>query len=251
MSNKSRSLAINSIMIAVSTAIIATILHELGHYAVAVYYEMNPELHHNYVITFGEGTPDQQAIRAAAGPIVSLLLGIIFIVISVKIVKPSLTKLFLTWFGMQNLLIFFGYLLIAPIAKKGDTGKVFDHLGVPSYVSITISLLSFVVISILYGRFAKEFVYYKNEETFVLSENKRQLFLYPILGSIVIVTLLNLPIVTWISLLPTVFMPMAYFATMGRYRKIGISDAPLIIATVSMPLLIITILSIVLFRFLV
>lgn len=244
-------LGINSVLIVLLSSIIATILHEFGHYAVALYLNLNPELHHNYVIPLTEGSLKYQVVMAAAGPLCSLLIGIVALYVSIKWIKPSLLKLFFLWLGMQNILMFLGYMLIAPITKDGDTGKVFDYIGIPLFLSISIVISFFIFINFLFSKISNQFVFYKNEELFNTQENSRQLFLWPILSSIVMMTLLSFPIYSWVSLLPSVFMPMTYFSTMGRYKKLNIKNAELTINSLSVPLVILTITSIILFRLLV
>ncbi|MEZ4879794.1 MAG: hypothetical protein R2801_06495, partial [Chitinophagales bacterium] len=128
MKETKNALAINSILIVISVTLLVTIIHEFGHYIVAQYFGFHPSLHHNYV-NFNEtiGTDTQNTIVAAAGPIISLIQGIIALIIAIKIIKPSLFKLFMQWFGMQGLLTFMGYFLIAPFATEGDTGKIFAY----------------------------------------------------------------------------------------------------------------------------
>jgi hypothetical protein len=252
MDFKNKSLAINSILIVISSSIIGTILHESAHYVAAYYLHLNPELHHNYVRPLVEnGTQQQYAIMAAAGPLFSLIFGIIVMFVSIKYMKPSLLKLFMTWLGMGSILGLFGYLLISPIAKEGDTGRVFDYLGVPIYLSVAIAVVSFIYINYLFSRYVNQFVFYKNNPIFDKNETQRQLFNYPIYASIIIMTLLSFPIITWISLLPTIFMPMTYFRTRGEYRKLKLTDADLTIDKISIPLIVLTILTIILFRYLV
>jgi hypothetical protein len=248
---KQKALAINSILIVISSSIIGTVLHESAHYVTAYYLNLKPEMHHNYVLPLAKGTEQQFAIMAAAGPLFSLIFGIIILFISIKYLKPSLFKLFMTWLGMGSILCLFGYLLIAPFAKEGDTGRVFDYLGVPIYLSIGIAIVSFIFINKVFEKCVNQFVFYKNNAIFDKLESQKQLFIYPIYGSIIIMTLLNLPIITWISLLPTIFMPMTYFATMGEYKKLNVTDANVTVDKVSIPLSILTLLTIFLFRYLV
>jgi hypothetical protein len=251
MNQRKKALAINSILIGISTGIIGTILHELAHYVVAVYFGLNPELHHNYVLPRNEGTPEQHVIMAAAGPLFSFFFGIFALWVSVKFIRPSLLKLATLWLGMGSILTLMGYMLIAPIAKNGDTGRVFDYFGVPMYLSIAIAVASFVAINYLFGKFAKYFIFYKHDEIFDKTETRKQLFIYPIYASIVIMTLLNLPIVTWVSLMPTIFMPMTYFSTDGTYQKMQIADAEVVVNKTSIPLIILIAVCILIFRMLV
>lgn len=251
MDIKSNALAINSLLILIATAFINTIVHECAHYLTALYFNLEPVLHHNYVETFIEGTARHQMIESAAGPLFSLIFGTVVLLVSIKLIKPSLLKLFLLWLGMGGILVFMGYILIAPIAKEGDTGKVFDYFGFPIYLSVALAILSFIVINMVFARLAPQFKYYKNALAFDQRTNAKQLFIYPIFGSIIIGTLLNLPVVIWVSLLPTIFMPMAYFSIMGGYYKLKITDAPVQVDKISISLVIVTLLTVVTFRLLV
>jgi hypothetical protein len=69
MSLLRKSLAINSLLILLSMSIIGTVLHELAHYVVSAYFGLAPALHHNYVDSVRDGTPSQQVLVAAAGPV--------------------------------------------------------------------------------------------------------------------------------------------------------------------------------------
>ncbi|MCC6186591.1 MAG: hypothetical protein IT256_05500 [Chitinophagaceae bacterium] len=251
MNLKNKSLGINSILIAISTTIIATILHESAHYFTAKYFHIDAELHHNYVPFLQNGTSSQMTMIAAAGPLFSLIIGSMVMYVSISFIKPSLFKLWMTWLGMNNLLLFFGYILIAPIAKQGDTGKVFRHFGIPLYLSISIAAISFLLLNYLFGKWSHQFIYYKSQVDFDQKETAQQLFIYPIVGSIVIMTLLSFPIITWVSLLPTLLMPLIYFRTRGAYNRIKNPLPHLYFDKVSIVLWILTILTIALFRYLV
>lgn len=252
MNIKNKALVINSILIVISTTIIGTILHELAHFLIAEYFELNPELHHNYVNYLTENATElQKVIIAGIGPVFSLLFGAITLLISTKILKPSIFKLFMLWLGMNGILMFLGYILIAPTVKNGDTGKVFDYLNIATSISVIIAIIAFIVIVKLFSSLSKEFRYYKNQDLFVQKENGKQLFFYPIWSSIIIITILSLPVVTWISLLPTIFMPMTYFSTMKKYEKLNLENAELEINYISKPLLILTICTIIIFRILI
>jgi hypothetical protein len=244
-------LGINSILIAIATAIIGTILHELAHYVVARYFDLAPVLHHNFVKSTIQGTDWQRAVVAGAGPLFSLIFGAVVLRIAHLWVKPSLLKLFLTWLGMGSVLCMFGYLLIAPLAAEGDTGRVFAYLKLPKYLTIGIALLSFMLINNLFGRWSSYFVYYKHDAVFDRQQTRLQLFTYPIYASILIMTCLSLPVHTWVSLLPTLCMPMTYFSTSGNYNRLDTLAPSLEISKVSPVLVTVTLVVIILFRYLV
>lgn len=248
---KTKGLAINSILIVISTSIIGTILHESAHYIAGLLLNLNPELHHNYVLSHTKGTELQNVLMAGAGPLFSLVFGCFILYISFNFIKPSLTKLFMTWLGMGSVLGLLGYFLIAPFAKEGDTGKVFSYLGIPTFISIIIAIASFIFINYIFGKWSNQFIFYKTDDPFDKKETQKQLFIYPIFASIVIMSLLSFPIITWISLLPTIFMPMSYFSTYGKYRRMENIKPSLILNKVSPILIILTILTIIIFRYLV
>lgn len=248
---KSHALAINSALILMSTSIINTIGHELAHYITRLYFHLQPELHHNYVQSSVVGTPLQEMFSAAAGPLFSLVFGIVILWIATNQMSPSLSKLFMLWLGLGGILEFMGYIVIAPIAKAGDTGKVFDYFGFPLLLSLGLAIVSFVAIYLFFVRLAPQFAHYKGKQKFDQRANAKQLFIYPIFVTIILGTLVSLPVVTWISLLPTIFMPMAYFSIMGAYFRLKITDPPVQVEKVSIALVIITLLTVITFRLLV
>ena len=251
MTLKTNALAINSLLITLATSLITTMLHEGAHYVTARFMNVPASLHHNYVITPDNTPLNTATIISAAGPLFSLILGVISLVFSIRYNKISLLKLFTLWLGMQGILTFLGYILIAPIAREGDTGKVFAYFGFPIYVSIGIAIASFIYVNKLFSGFAKYFTYYKAGEFSTKNEDCRQLLIYPIFGSIILGTILNLPVVIWVSLLPTVFMPMTYFATMGAYKGLKITNDQVIFSKIPMPLVVLTIVCVAVFRYLV
>jgi len=248
MTLKNNSLGINSTLIAISTSLISNILHESAHYLIAKYFNLNPELHHNYVKTLIEPSDKQLMFIALAGPTFSLIIGIILLFISIKFISPSLKKLFLLWFGMSSILNFLGYMLIAPFIIDGDTGRVFNYFKIPFFISIIIAVITFLISKKLFQYLSKEFIYYKNAEIFDKKENQKQLLIFPIIFLIIGVSLLNFPIAVWFSLLPTVFVPMTYLSTIRTYKKIQIIDAEVTINKISITLLILTTTVIIIFR---
>jgi hypothetical protein len=50
------------------------------------------------------------------------------------------------------------------------------------------------------------------------------MILYPIVSSICMVTLLNFPMVVWVSTLPTILTPMAYLSIYKQYQRDSIVE---------------------------
>lgn len=250
MNFKNKSLGINSALIIISSTIIFTVLHESAHFIIAEYFGLDPDLHRNYVHLGKKGSEIQEVIVAAAGPLFSLVSGTIITYVSIGFIKPSLFKLFLLWLGMGSILECLGYILIAPFAKNGDTGKVFDYLGIPTSVAVLIAVVSFLFIRWLFAGFSNQFIFYKNESQFNPKENQGQLFLYPVLVSIGTMLILTLPVLFWINVLPVVFMPLAYLSVRRRYIKLDLKDAELVVDRVFPTLIILTVISVIAFRLL-
>ncbi len=244
-----KSLAINTSCIVICTAIINTFLHETAHFIVALGFGVKAELHHNFVHLEG-GSELQNAIIAASGPLFSLFFGVICLFIS-KRMKPSLSKLFLLWLSLGGLLTFLGYFLIAPFAANGDTGLVFHYLKVPIIASISIAIVSFIGMNILFSRLSKQFVYYKSAEIYNKKDSILQLFLFPIISSMIAMVALNLPVITWVSLLPPIFMPFTYLSTIGSYKDLDIINPPFHNNKISPSLIFLLLILIFSFRFLV
>lgn len=247
-----RPLGINSILIVISTALLSLLMHEFAHYLVFYYYGLAPEMHHNYVHPTLKGTHLQQFIAAGAGPLASFILGILFIFLAKAFSSPSLLKLFTLWLGLGNSVIFLGYLLIAPFIANGDTGIVYNYLGIPKALGIVVSVGLIFVIRKVFGKLSSQFHSYKSSEKFNQLDCSRQMILYPILASVLIVTVLNFPITNWVSALPTVFTPLAYISIYKQYQRNSIIVEPKIyIHKISITMIIVTTLTISLFRYLV
>jgi hypothetical protein len=125
----------------------------------------------------------------------------------------------MTWLGMGSVLGLLGYLLIAPFAKDGDTGRVFSYLGVPTFVSILIAITSFIFISYLFRKWSSQFIFYKTEDHFDKKETQKQLFIYPIFASMVIMTILSFPITNWVSLLQTISICLFFYKYLKFWFK--------------------------------
>lgn len=244
-------LLINSLLMLVAADVVNTVLHECAHYVSALWFGLSPELHHNYVSYPDEGIPDgQRTVIAGAGPLFSLLFGALMLLIA-KQLRPSLTHLFTMWLGLVGMVTCLGYLLIAPIAREGDTGKVFAYFGIPPLVSVGIAAVSFWLIYKLFNYYGRYFTLYSSSETPGPDNTLVQAIIYPTFGSIVVGTLISLPMPVWVSYLPTIFMPMSNFSLIGGFKRHPLTDQPLWISRVSVPLLVLTLGLVVLFRWLV
>jgi hypothetical protein len=246
---KKYGLVINSIAMIIVTGLLTTILHELAHFIPAYFFGFQPELHHNFVNYDDTNLPaDKIAIVAAAGPIVSLILGLIFLAVSKQTKSKGFFSLFMLWMGLQGYLTFFGYLFIAPFFTYGDTGKVFDIIGLPFLVVIAISIFGIVALNFLYKIEAKEFRFYGSENMTVAGRANALIF-FPVLGSIASGAL-QLPVPTFLSLLAPIMMPLSFMSMYGTFRR-TVKETPNVdLNQISWLLVIVLILTVTAFRLL-
>lgn len=148
----------------VLATIVATTAHELGHLAASKALGLPTELFANAVEN-GSPTDSQAIVAASAGPVLSLVLGLVIMAVSGRW-GTGFVRLFWMWLGLMSTQIFFGYLMIAIIARVGDTGKVLDLLGAPAFVYWLCLAVGIVGMLMLSRRFAVHVVAYaQGDET--------------------------------------------------------------------------------------
>jgi hypothetical protein len=220
-------LIINSSILFVITSTLEMTLHELGHFIAGhLVHGKGIILFHNYVSGDSENMPLNQVLFVkAAGPLVSLFIGIIFQLICVKISTRNLTFLFCLYMSVFGYIGFFGYLMIAPVFTYGDTGYIFNALNFPMWIIICIALSGAVILYFIMRSLMKYFVALGTEE---ISNSKElrspfvnSLIFYPLLIGILITTLLNLPVPTFASIIAPLCSPFAIMWAYGdALRKI-------------------------------
>src|SRR6266496_4831009 len=128
-----KNLIINSTLL-FSIATVATMtLHEGGHFMAAVFFHAkDAALHHNYAsYKTEELSQTAQLLTVAAGPLFSLLLGVVFNILCSRYSKRNLLFLFLLYMSAFGYIAFGGYLMIAPFFSNGDTGFICNALHFP------------------------------------------------------------------------------------------------------------------------
>lgn len=130
MKNFHKSFLINSSVAFVLAGLLATTLHEMAHFITALILGDYAKIFPPYVQTADNINLYHHIIISAAGPVFSLLSGLIIIwLLSGK--GKGFMRLFWTWLGFLSAQIGFGYFLISPLAKAGDTGFVLSSLNAP------------------------------------------------------------------------------------------------------------------------
>ncbi|MCX6256736.1 MAG: hypothetical protein NTW49_02375 [Bacteroidia bacterium] len=214
-------LIINSTILFVIASIAEMTLHECGHYLAGILVHVKENiLYHNYV----SNNTDELSISKiifikAAGPAVSLFIGVFFHIICFFQRKKNLLFLFNLYMSAFGYIGVFGYLIIAPVFPYGDTGYICNALHFSTWLTVTIAVVGVILLFFMMRDLVKYFVDLATEEIATTKELRfpfiRSLIMYPLFFGIIITTLLNIPIPTFASLIAPVCSPFAIMWTYG------------------------------------
>ncbi len=211
----------NSTMLFVIATLWQQSLHESGHFVTAILvHAKDISMHHNYVRHDTSTIPmSSQLCIASAGPLTSLFIGILFQLICRSFSKRNLLFLFFLFMSVFGYINFGGYLLISPFFKGGDTGFVFLQLGFPLWLTILLAVGGAVFLFYAMKMLCHYFVEMASADI-INDKVKRRLFInslvkYPIYFGALVTTLLNLPVVTFLSLIYPLFSPFTLFWGFG------------------------------------
>lgn len=216
-----RNIIINSSLLFIIAFLWQTTLHELGHFTAAILlHAKDVTLYHNYAVYNSNGLSMSNLLAiVSAGPLFSLFIGVLFHFLCSRYKKRNSAFLFLLYMSSFGYICFGGYLMIAPFFQNGDTGFVFHQLGFPLWLIIVFALLGVVFILFISKLLGKYFAEMATEE--ILNDKQQQkifsdvLIKYPLYIGVIITTLLNLPVVAFISLLYPLGNPMNMFWIYG------------------------------------
>lgn len=137
---RNRLLLASSAVALTLAAPIAVTLHELGHAVAGLALGSTSVLRSNSVTYVPELTSADEVLAAAAGPVLSLVLGAL-VLLTLRDAGRGFGRLLALWTGLVSLQNFAGYLLIAPFARVGDTGQIMAILGAPPLVYVASAVL--------------------------------------------------------------------------------------------------------------
>lgn len=214
---RQKHIIINSTILFVIASMIVMTLHEFGHFFASIITQAKGiSIHHNFVSNSNDGLSLQSILFIkSAGPLVSIVIGMLFHLICALQVKRNTLFLFNLYMSSFGYIGFFGYIMVAPLFTGGDTGFICYALEFPLWLTIIIALTGAISLYFLMKSIAKYFVEMGSRE---IVENKelrfpfiRSLLLYPIFIGIIITTILNLPIKNVLSLIAPICMPFSFF----------------------------------------
>jgi hypothetical protein len=219
---KLKYLILNATILFIVAAILEMTLHEFGHYFAAIGVNARGiSIHHNYVSNIDEGLPLKSILLIkGAGPLVSLMIGIVFHVICSRQKNRNPGFLFLIYMAAFGYIGFFGYLMIAPFFTGGDTGYICAALNFPIWVTAGIAVSGGLILYVLVRSLMKYFVEMGSTE---ILENKNSrisfvhsILLLPVLCGMAFTTILNLPVIALISLIAPICSPFTLLWDYGN-----------------------------------
>lgn len=153
-------------------------LHELGHFVAAItLHSKDVTLYHNYVQHDASSIAmTSRLIIASAGPLISLLFGLLFHFVCAHYKQRNILFLFMLFMSSFGYINFGGYLLMSPFFKSGDTGFVFSLLGFALWLVILLSLAGVVFLFFSMKKLSKYFVEMASAEI-IGNEKQRTMFI--------------------------------------------------------------------------
>lgn len=197
MQPATRHLAFSAICLYIAAYLLTIVLHEVGHAVMALALGDHPILYNTSVSNTNKllsGTA--HVLIAAAGPVVSLLQGTVLLLLRRgRSAGPSaLFWLYMSVFGLIN---FFGYLMIAPLAKSADTGQIAALLHVPAAMQWAVAAGSLGCLVLLMAStaplFLRQLPAAVQADSAAKTSGMRALLLWPWLVGSVLLVLLALP----------------------------------------------------------
>ncbi len=116
-----------------------------------------------------------------AGPVVSLIIGIIFHFICSRQVQRNALFLFNVYMSLNGYISFWGYLIIAYLVPGGDTGYVCSVLGFPAWLTILLGFAGAVALYFTINSLMKYFVSMGSKEIIENEKDRKEFIRFLIL----------------------------------------------------------------------
>jgi hypothetical protein len=115
-----RALTANATISFVLASLVNSLLHEGGHAVAGLALGLTPTISPFNVDFAEDATDSQRIITAAAGPVLSLVLGLVLMGVA-RSWGQGLVRLFWMWLSFMGVMNFAGYCFIAPFAHAPGT----------------------------------------------------------------------------------------------------------------------------------
>jgi len=221
-------IAINSTTLYCIAFLMTTIIHELGHAVTGWLFESSPVLHHNYVEHLASDalTMTQQLLVALAGPLISLVQGMVAGMMFLRSSQDNLRALFLLWFAILGLSNFLGYFMTGFVFQEGDIGRIFQLMELPMGVQITLATTAAAALLFLAYKLTASFLRFSYKEEWVADERSRvnfsfRMIILPWVVGSGIVTLAYLPVQAIVSIIYPVMSGFVFIFPWQNARRVS------------------------------
>lgn len=228
-------LVVNAICVYITAFLLTVLLHELAHALMALALGTQPVLYNTSVRNLDPVPEAKEVFIALAGPMFSLLQGLVVLAAFRKATSTGPAALFVLFVGVFGIINFLGYLMITPFVPYGDLGRVAAIWHLPQPLLLVVALAAGVALTLsvrntapLFMRFVPAEVAGPHTRT-EKGQAVRALLMWPWLVGSVVITLLSWPLPTFASLLVAPMSNMVLGAAWGaamRQPELPGSTAP-------------------------
>ncbi len=226
MSKPLINILLNSTMAFVSAFIFTTFFHEFGHYLSYSVFGENPTLFHNYVQTPGQQLGiGAKLVSALAGPVSSLMQGIVLALVVYKKQENTARNLFYLWLSLLGFVNFFGYLVMTPFSTVGDTGKAAELMRLDHSVRSVIAFVGLVLAIWVIRKVGKNFSVFIPADCGAKLRTKYvyHIMFFPIMIGSILNTLLAFPVA---ALLSVIYPATSSYVIMSSFDAILKNASP-------------------------
>lgn len=221
---KQKLIILNLISVFVVAFGLSTFLHEFAHAITAKLVGVDPVLFHTYVSYDNSATSlNHQIYILSSGPLFSLFQALAFLIVLRKRVEFDFISIFYLWMAIIGMVVFLGYIMMGPFMPYGDTGKIYEILSIPRYISLSLTVLALIAIIFFFRKltpFFANFLFnlkavseFENQKTFI------RFFGFPLFVGTIINVLISLPAPTMMSLAFPIVVPLAMIPSTIKLSK--------------------------------
>lgn len=182
---------INSTIAFALALLVMITLHELAHGVAAVGFGFRPVIHASTETDPATAVGTQVTILLA-GPVWSLISGLVVLALPQVPVRHAFWRLAVLWFGLVSVQEFSGYLVVGAFTSVGDIGTVHKLLDTPLWIKIIVLLIG-VALMYLTSRVAIARLLQLTDPAAAMPSQLRSLGLFGWLVGVVIAVVVSIP----------------------------------------------------------
>jgi Peptidase M50B-like len=188
---RNRLILVNSAVAFALALVVMITLHELAHGVAAILQGQTPVIYSGSE-QVGAATVRSRVLIAAAGPLGSLLSGLVVLSFPQVSRRRVFLRLLILWFGLLSVQEFAGYLFVGMFGSVGDVAIIYSLLSTPFLVKLVILIIGAGMTAAL-GRLATLRLLEMTDPRGLPAPELRRLGLFAWITGVTMVALLSLP----------------------------------------------------------